>query len=394
MATLATAWLLTGTAEAATYTTCVLWSVQTTDAGNGEDRTGWTNSPGSMVHAYGARVSFRQGSWTKTVWMSSEDACATWSTSRTGSFDVDVLYKVRDANGNKARLHSGGPQGGNTPGTIFRTSVSGYVPVNGGGNAIVVGGASTRSTTASTLSMMAKHFPGRDSGSTIHVAEVASSTGNSAHHCSSNCNYSTGKGYVRLNPGGMRRKFLVGHEMGHAKAITYQGRLEANYDASLSGTCTPGTYGMRTREYNMVSVREGFAHWSAAWTFNESDENDGTFTWIDNTSYDLEQNNPHTWGGYVTSNCGGAENGVGINLDFLRTLWDWTTPAHVWGVASAEGVQDIYKETVLDTPARDAYWDTFVTRADDIYGGQQMYYLEWYGCWNGMVDLDDCPWAP
>jgi hypothetical protein len=383
-------------ARAFDYTTCVRWQAQTIDSGFGEDRIDWANSATSLVTAYGVRIRISQGGWADTFDTSPSSGCVTWTTTRTGSFDVRVYAFVTDTNDNAMRYHDAGDDAfGTYPGNTYSSVVTGYMPSSSATTYVNVGSGVPLYTAMATASMVSRYFPGITTGGTeIHMADGESCGGSSAHHCSGSCLYSNGDTYVRLDlptcagsSDHRRRKFITAHELGHARAILVQESLEPNVDSGLAvGTCNDaGGYSMNSREYDSVNLREGNAHFVAAWTFNFSDQSDGFMRWFNDT-FDIEANNPNLAGGRIENNCGGMTNGQSTNLDVVRMLWDWTTPNDGANKATRAQVCETYSATVDSSPSSTGYWDAFYSEAAGVVSDPVRDELQSWGCWNGVAD--------
>jgi len=245
--------------------------------------------------------------------------------------------------------------------------------------------------------MVSRYFPGMTSDKQIHMADAVSCDGSSAHHCSGDCPYED-DAYVRLQLDSCadssehrRRKFITAHELGHARAILHQQRLEPNVDTTLaSGGCNDGdSYWMESREYNSVAMREGQAHFAALWTYNDPSQADAFIRWF-NTTYDAETNTPNLSGGHLENNCGGAVDGEGSNLDAMRLYWDWTTPTGAANRASRTDVLNGYKYAVDADPNESQYWVHFYLYASFFLSDALQSQLWSYSCWNGLVPQDLC----
>ncbi len=373
---------------ASEYRTCVRWQARTTDSGNGEDRLSWANGSTSLVTAYGVRIRISQGTWSRTLDTSPTSGCVTWSTSRNGPFTVRVYHYVRDTNANLIRYHDGGDiTFGSYPATTYWFDVTGYSPPRGQTSNVSAGSWTTRATAMAVASMVSRYYAGYASSSQIHVGDDFnnSDNGSSAHYCTSNCNYANQDAYVRLTSSNRRLKFVVAHELGHARAIVRQGRLEPNYDDDLSsGGCNDGdSYSMLSREWNMIGMREGYAHYVAARVFNDTSSSYGTFTWFEGP-YGLE--GPAASGGYIGSTCGGATDGQSVNLDVLRTLWDWDTPDSLSDRAERRDISDTYLRMVNSSPGRSEYYSEFSDAALIEASTAEWNTLHFAAAHNGLYD--------
>lgn len=396
-------WLGVSESASAAVRVCVRWQAKTVDSGHGEDRIAWADSPGAIVTAYGVRIQYALS------------GTSNWTTRDTGAssgcvdlpnppstYDIRVFEMVADENLNRIRYHDGGDgEFGLFPGATYSHLVTGVV-LQDGANYLDVGGWSHNSTTMATASMMSRYFPGLSSYSKIHISDDNSCKGSSAHHCTGDCRYSWGQAYVRLMTDNLqikdgmvgfcgnhtRRKFVVAHEIGHARAIAYQRGKEPNVDESYNNgsvaDCSSELYSMRSEEWNSVSFREGFAHFAALWTFNYHWESGGFIRWFEPLPFDAELNDPSVTGGWIGNTCGGVTDGRGTNLDAMRLFWDWTTPSTSAGRASLEDVMDTYRRMVDRDPERDEYWSEFYGRAQAHLSDAKVDLLSNFACWNGL----------
>ncbi len=368
--------------SASEYRTCIRWQAQTTDSGNGEDRLGFANSSTALVTAYGVRIRVSQGTWGRTLDTSPTSGCVNWTSPRSGSFSIRVYAYVKDANDNMIRYHNGTYlASGGYPGQTYSALVQNYTPTLGGTTTVSVGSWTPRYTAMAAASMLSRYFPGYTTDTETHMADT-SSTGSSA-------TIMNGDARVRLETvswESRRRKFTVAHELGHARALLRStGNPVTSAKSGLaSGTCNNGSgYTMTSREWNSIPLREGYAHFVAAWTFNFSSESNGTFRWFDET-YDVENNAPALTGGHIGNNCGGVTAGQATNLDGLRTLWDWSTPVGGSNRAERKDVSDTYLAMRLAQPAKDAWWEAFLTASEGVASSGEASYLQSVGTWNGM----------
>jgi hypothetical protein len=385
-------------AEAATYTTCIRWQAQTLDSGFGEDRISFANAP-SVITAYGVRIEVSKGGWSDTLDTSPTSGCVTWSSGAlTPPFSVRVYAYVEDSNDNAIRYHDAGDDAfGTYPGATYSALVTNYVPSTTAATYVDVGSGNPIYTAMATASMVSRYYPGfTTTGTQIHMADSISCGGSSSLHCGTgpSCLYANGDTYVRLSlptcagsSDHRRRKFITAHELGHARADLVQEQQEANVDDDLaSGTCNDGSgYSMTSREWDSVGLREGHAHFVAAWTFNSSSETDGFMRWFD-TTFNIESNTPELAGGFIENNCGGMTNGQTTNLDVVRLFWDWGTPVGGPGRATRSEIAEIYSDMVVEEPASNGYWDTYYDLAGDIVAADVHDALQTFGCYNGVAD--------
>lgn len=166
---------------------------------------------------------------------------------------------------------------------------------------------------------------------------------------------------VEIQPGwdGARRKFLIGHEVGHW--LQYQwigGDILADIAVdpygvqNPSGTAcdsagVPGNHALRSLEFEVGAFVEGVAHFFSTLAYNDHDETDGAFHYYkDIGAYDFDvvdvEHGP-TGGddnayanvcgcpascSYTDGTAGAVQaNQLGTELDWLRAYWDFRTNA-------------------------------------------------------------------
>lgn len=202
------------------------------------------------------------------------------------------------------------------------------------------------------------------------------------------------------------RKFLVGHEIGHAVEMIWSRRKMGVADSgALFGAdgynlddsdhpagCTPATavvsHGLTTVEHVSAAANEGFAHFFAADVYNDHTEDDGKFNYYktsDAFGFDrdvyLEEDGSvreDVCGGGGAA--GGLGNATGVEEDWLRLFWNihsWinredgfpslvhpdlsddekTAEAHAQDIMMAMHAGAILHETNGGTFASDAYYD-------------------------------------
>lgn len=109
-----------------------------------------------------------------------------------------------------------------------------------------------------------------------------------------------------------------------------------NNTAGMPNYCYDGssTYSYRSKEWNAVTYREGFAHFVSAATWNVK-EPSGTFYWgaVPSTNYpptDLwrfgpsyEQSGSNAAGGLLEQVCDGDNDDAATNEDMVRFLWSF-----------------------------------------------------------------------
>jgi hypothetical protein len=158
------------------------------------------------------------------------------------------------------------------------------------------------------------------------IAEVAS-TGDSS--CAS-----WGDDIVDIRSGGVRRKFNIGHEMGHMLYMKYRGgkfpfdcQLHSEHVGELCKTldASHGSHAIHTEEFASSALGEGFAHFVASDVFNDHSEANGSFNY-DKTLYDpLINFETGPAGGvsrFLETNCEEITH-RGVELDWLGAFWNY-----------------------------------------------------------------------
>jgi hypothetical protein len=161
-------------------------------------------------------------------------------------------------------------------------------------------------------------------------------------------NRTWGPGYgfdatVFLTERGAQRKYVVAHEMGHG-ILAYRigdGKAFGNCDL-VSEDCPTNDpddiHSLTGREYQSCAFSEAFAHFYAVDAFNSHSSNEANFHYYKNEQglgspdIDVEHGSADnsTNGDYpdrfMEENCGTNWAGRGVELDWLRLLWDMHTP--------------------------------------------------------------------
>lgn len=341
--------LLGREALAANYATCALWEYQTIDSGNGEDAYP-SGDQGGFAIAAGVRahITSNNSNYSTSVWANA-DGCFYWSTSSANApFTVRFTSKTKDTKDNVVRIHDSGNDTVAPYGSEYSFYVNNYWPTAGSTDLVLIGDETQMATaTAMASHVMASYNEGL-SDRTVHVGlRTGDCDGNSAHFGSpaSNSNITNGVHLVKLtkcpSTPGSRRKFTIGHEMGHAMLALYYGKFAGAQNGSepsassgyagdaYNSPCTvDGAYSIDSAEWSGLAFREGFAHFVGARAFNDK-ETTGTFTWF-GTAEDLETHAalPGNPGGGLLENvcCPGCSandlRGVATNGDWMRWLWD------------------------------------------------------------------------
>ena len=154
---------------------------------------------------------------------------------------------------------------------------------------------------------------------------------------------------VYINPASNNRKFLIGHELGHALVFHWYGtgyHPAASYTTNSGGVdCeTPAGmhHAMHSKERQSAAMLEGFAQFYSAAVWNSEGSTGGKFHYYKTnykngavTTIDVEYPvdaglNPLS---YLENRCSGTLQGYGVEMDWMRAFWDYrtdsgTAPSH------------------------------------------------------------------
>jgi hypothetical protein len=312
--------------HAATYRICLNWRVYTDDSGNGEDNY----ASGSLWKARGTRYTVlpASGSDTPIAFGYTEQSGGCFNlTASASSFRIQTYLEAKLGDNVKITTHSAGSD---TvlwtmidTGTLSSTSTN-YLEAKNTRRTNIMGIAqyvaySWLSTSPSGISNI--HIRLRDEG-------CPGSNDNSS--CAS-----FSRDMIFIRSGGVRRKFNIGHEMGHMLYMKYRGGVyEFDCERDEGGAhCTTldashGSHAIHTKENTSCALAEGFAHFVAADAFNSHDEEDGYFYYY-KTLYDplLDVASGPTGGPlkFLETRCEGSDQFRGVELDWLRTFWNYHT---------------------------------------------------------------------
>lgn len=367
--------LVSGVAHAYNYTVCINWQAQTNDSCN-SSTCGIPGGPDSGIYedaytgcnagctgpARGVRVKMSRSGWSNTYDASPSTGCFSFSDTGT-SYTMTVYGYQTNANGTFARIHdSYNDWSSSYPGSTYSIVVAGTTPTHGGSNTYNVGSFDRKWTTMLVLGYGIYVWANDLTSKEIHAGlDMSRCIAASAHYgscgtscaeasCNSNANITNGRHYLWFGaqaapacPNSIAsNKFIVGHELGHAiAALWYGGRTgaanggEPCYDGSHAvtpnacGTENP-LYSMRTKEWNNVGFREGYAHFIAARIWNDKAET-GAFKWFEADMYSLRQYDFGSGlggGGRLeneccTSGCSTSWANAGTSEDWMRFLWGW-----------------------------------------------------------------------
>mgnify|MGYP000710298022 CR=1 FL=1 len=163
--------------------------------------------------------------------------------------------------------------------------------------------------------------------------------------CSGSCE-SNGK--VHLSSSGVNKRFIIVHEMGHIiDHFVGDNMGTLDYDADEDGcvTDTGRNHEMASKEWQSAAIREGWAHFYAAVSFNVLTQSDCGFVYYKSIDYDLngttdagstyhdiscEQGPDNLFTtptvdakDYLGDWCSGTLSHRSTELDWLRFWWDF-----------------------------------------------------------------------
>jgi hypothetical protein len=131
----------------------------------------------------------------------------------------------------------------------------------------------------------------------------------------------------------VRRKFNIGHEMGHMLYMKYRGgeyifNCEDNDQGTICGTLdsSHGNHAIHTKERSSCAFAEGFAHFVAADVFNDHLEQDGIFYYYKSLYDPLLNIETGPTGGiskFLEMKCMDPKEFRGVELDWLRAFWHY-----------------------------------------------------------------------
>lgn len=212
------------------------------------------------------------------------------------------------------------------------------------------------------------------------------------------CAQEAGGGTVYLSETGRRRKFIIGHELGHAVSIrANQGKRAkmSNLDGQLNCFQNDDKHAMTSMEYQGKAAHEGFGHLYAASVWNDPGEHDCAFAyyldydfdhddWPDGepedwektpwvscqSTWDDEPKNDAPSADFLHGVCWGNHEDRGTEYDWLRALWNlhneggvgYDTLVRIWDRADPhtwKGNGDGVYEALDDAAQLELTWDEY-----------------------------------
>ncbi len=132
---------------------------------------------------------------------------------------------------------------------------------------------------------------------------------------------------VYITANGSSRKFIVGHEMGHAVGDCYAAAaFGADYgynDPNADCSSTGGGHNLGSKEYQPAAFQEGIADAFSVFTWNLTTETDCVYYTNSSTTHarDCEgsQSFENRW---MEMRCSTPFSGYGVQIDWLKAFWD------------------------------------------------------------------------
>lgn len=376
---------------ATTQNWCIRWGTSYYDSGVGEDY-------GTASSWYGRGVKVRvtpPGGTTQTYYASPDTGCFSFTNAATSGYLVRVFAETRIGGSNNIKVRAfssqtaysawlADPIDDNLESWLFF-----YMAPTCSGNVCSLTVTTSPTTDAVAMLMAASTW-------SIHQIDVNTTPRLSGSHqlfavnhdCISNgttlFNTSCQAGdAVYISPGdpstlqdeGQRRKFLIGHEVGHwlqskwiggsviepmgtgslphpYNLVQYDfGTLPLTHSNSCNSGGVPGDHALRSEEYQGAAFVEGSAHFLSTLAFNSSTQTDAWFKYykrVESTPYDynlVDVEAVTSWSGggpdwlHNGCTCGPTECNTtnpgypnyeyprGVELDWLRFYWDFRTDA-------------------------------------------------------------------
>lgn len=172
-------------------------------------------------------------------------------------------------------------------------------------------------------------------------------------------NWDGSRPVVHLDNIGVRKKFTIAHELGHAFIFDRLG----SYITQSSVDCRYGggghtVYGL---EYQSCANFEGYADFVSAVTWNYLDQNAaGYFVTLTDTDIDTTRRHDIEYGSKeLFASCSGSGcTGKGTEMDWARTWWDFRTDG-TSGRPTVDVTVDIWEAAAPWLPANGHYTDIY-----------------------------------
>lgn len=313
-------------AEAYVHSFCASTRVTTTDSDIGEDihdLVGATTHPSRYAQM---RVT-RNGAVVVNTTYANAGGCLTFSSPYTSGFKLEMWSKARiPASDDPSHFNTLNVHHGNGTLAYWYWFIN---PGTSGAPRFVATNQTRRSNLFAISSWILTRWSDGLNFKTITVEDSACPT-----IPDNSCNSGS---TVHIHPNGNQKKFLIGHEMGHAlvhRWINYH--PNASYTQNNGGAhCTTPVgmhHAMHSREFQSAALTEGFAQFYSTVAWNYESATTGWFHYYKSnykngsvTAVDVE------FGGiggelrYLETQCTDSPDGRGVELDWLRALWDYRT---------------------------------------------------------------------
>lgn len=316
------------TAQAYDWRFCLRTQVTTTDSGVGED---YYDTAGDTSHpARHARVRVtRNGATLWPTGYADANGCVDFESPYTDDFHVELWSEARiprTDNSNYTNLLSVEFADGTQAYWHWYASYGA-----GGGTKTLYTNLTRRSTLLGLSSWIVKRWSDGLVNKTYTVRDAA---------CPSiPDNSCLSGGIVYINPTHYDRKFLVAHELGHALVhhwVNYSPSSDYGQNTGGANCTTPAGmhHALHSKEYQSAALTEGFAQFyaTAAWNFEtetaawfryyKDDYKNGSVTVVN-----VENGDTGGATAYLETQCTGTSDGRGVELDWMRALWDYRTNA-------------------------------------------------------------------
>ena len=170
----------------------------------------------------------------------------------------------------------------------------------------------------------------------------------SNNSCNVSVARSTGKwragqsGKIHIHDDHNQKKFLIAHEMGHQIYGMHRddgsfgiGGSDPYCNANTGGSeCTYSTgassqeHALHSKEWQSCAFPEGFAHFVATDVFNSHNQTGAHFHYYKSgfpAGVNVENGPTGGVTKFMENECSGTDTGYGVELDWLRTFWDYHT---------------------------------------------------------------------
>lgn len=319
-------------AMANSYTFCSSMYHNFIDSGNGEDYVLGDTS----YNRYGKVRITRNGSTVLGTTYLNAFGCVDFTSPHKGQFKVEFYGQTKqpaaDNNSHNVFVNIRFPSGSVPKWTYYWTFGG-----TSGSQRFYFSASDRTNLLAGSSWVVAQQSAGLDN-ETINVFDKAC-PGTTSGSCAS----FEGGNEVNVYMGRPNRKFLTGHEIGHAivehwiddnpvvNGSSYTADTSDN-DGGSECIWTGGAHAMHTKEYSSAALVEGHAHYMATAAFNSTESTTGYFEYYKpeykNGAVSTVNMESGSLGGsvaYMKNVCSGTKSGRGTELDWARQFWDYRT---------------------------------------------------------------------